>query len=151
MVVLNQNSVSLSQARLLLYILLRCTHLGRDWLSMRSAVPGVTFMNEFAPYVMQGPPLKRRTCQRFTEFDYINLVRSLVQHQAWVWRMGQQNSHQDSYGPVAIATVLMLTLKNRLCMSSSTVWLIVCCMVSQVVKRDITFYVYLNDWKISAW
>ncbi len=27
-------------------------------------------MNEFAPYGMQAPPLKRHTRQRFTEFDY---------------------------------------------------------------------------------
>ena len=26
-------------------------------------------MNEFAPYAMQAPPLKRRTRQRFTEID----------------------------------------------------------------------------------
>ena len=44
--------------------------LGRDWLSMRSAVAGATFMNEFAPYAMQAPPFKRRTRQRFTEIDY---------------------------------------------------------------------------------
>ena len=48
-------------------ILLCCTHWGRDWLSMRPAVAGATFMNEFAPYA---PPLKRRNRQRFTEFDY---------------------------------------------------------------------------------
>ncbi len=35
--------------------------LGCDWLSTRSAVAGATFMNEFAPYAMQAPPLKRRT------------------------------------------------------------------------------------------
>ncbi len=51
-------------------ILLRCTHLGRDWLSTRSAVTGATFMNEFAPYAMQAPPLKRRTRQRFTWLLY---------------------------------------------------------------------------------
>ncbi len=63
---LYKNSVNLWRARLLLH----CTHLGRDWLSTQSAVAGVTFMNEFAPYAMQAPPLKRRTRQRFTEFDY---------------------------------------------------------------------------------
>ena len=52
------------------HILLRCTHLGHYWLSMRSVVAGATFMNESAPYMMQAPPLKRRTCQRFTEIDY---------------------------------------------------------------------------------
>ena len=52
------------------HILLHCTHLGRDWLSTRSAVAGVTFMNAFMPYVMQAPPLKRHTSQRFTEFGY---------------------------------------------------------------------------------
>ena len=64
---------NLCRARLLLYItyiLLRCTHLGCDWLSMRSTVAGVTFMNGFAPYAMQAPPLKRRTRKRFTEIDY---------------------------------------------------------------------------------
>ncbi len=35
-----------------------------------TAVAGETFMNEFAPYVMEAPPLKRRTRQRFTEFNY---------------------------------------------------------------------------------
>ena len=45
-------------------ILLHCTHLGCDWPSMRSA-----FMNEFTPYAMQAPPLKRHTHQRFREFD----------------------------------------------------------------------------------
>ncbi len=49
-------------------------HLGRDWLSMRSAVTGVTFMNEFALYAMQAPPLRRRTHQRFTEIDYSTQV-----------------------------------------------------------------------------
>ena len=44
--------------------------MGRDWLSTRSAVAGATFMNEFAPYAIQAPPLKRRTRQRFTEIDY---------------------------------------------------------------------------------
>ena len=44
-------------------------HLGRDWLSTGS-VAGTTFMNEFLPYAMQAPPLKRRTRQKFTEFDY---------------------------------------------------------------------------------
>ncbi len=29
-------------------ILLRCTHLSRDWLSSRSAVAGATFMNEYS-------------------------------------------------------------------------------------------------------
>ena len=37
---------------------------------MRSAVAGATFIIEFAPYAMQGPPLKRHTHQRLTEFDY---------------------------------------------------------------------------------
>ncbi len=50
-------------------------HLGRDWLSMRSAVAGETFMNEFAPYAMQVLPLNRRTRQRFTEFDYSEVTR----------------------------------------------------------------------------
>ncbi len=49
-------------------------HLGRDWLSTGSAVAGATFMNEFAPYAMQAQPLKRRTHQRFTEFDYSKLA-----------------------------------------------------------------------------
>ncbi len=49
-------------------ILLRCTHLGHDWLSTQSAVAGAPFMNEFAPYAMQASPPKRRTRQRFTEF-----------------------------------------------------------------------------------
>ena len=31
---------------------------------------GGDFMNEFAPYAMQAPLLKRRTHQRFTEVDY---------------------------------------------------------------------------------
>ncbi len=44
--------------------------MGRDWLWTWSAVAGATFMNEIAPYAMQAPPLKRRTRQRFTEFDY---------------------------------------------------------------------------------
>ena len=55
-------------------ILLRCINLyailGRDWLSTRSAVAGAPFMNEFAAYTIQALPLKRRTRQRFTEFDY---------------------------------------------------------------------------------
>ena len=35
-------------------------------------------MNEFAPYAMQASPLKRRTRQRFTEFDYIrNTYRNI--------------------------------------------------------------------------
>ena len=33
-------------------------------------------MNEFAPYVMQAPALKRRTRQRFTEFDYRSDITS---------------------------------------------------------------------------
>ncbi len=45
-------------------------HLGRDGLSTQSAVAGATFMNKFAPYAMQAPPLKRRTHQWFTEFDF---------------------------------------------------------------------------------
>ena len=50
-------------------ILVHCTHLGLDWLSTQSAAAaGATFMNEFAPFAMQAPPLKRRTRQRFTEF-----------------------------------------------------------------------------------
>ncbi len=72
-ILLYQNSVNLWwRARILLYIayFTACTHLGRDWLSTRPAVAGGTFMNEFKPYAMQAPPLKRRTRQRFTEFDY---------------------------------------------------------------------------------
>ena len=33
-------------------------HLGCDWLSMRSAVAGGTFMNEFAPYPMHPIPVR---------------------------------------------------------------------------------------------
>ena len=33
-------------------------------------------MNEFAPYAMQAPPFKRRTRQRFIEFDY-SLLESI--------------------------------------------------------------------------
>ena len=66
--------------RLLLYITyFTALHdFGRDWLSMRSAVAGATSMNEFGPYAMQAPSLKRRTHQRFTEFNYnvnINLTK----------------------------------------------------------------------------
>ncbi len=52
---------------------------------MRSAVAGATFMNEFVLYAMQAPPLKRRTRQRFTEFDYntvgpcVGIVTSVFQ------------------------------------------------------------------------
>ncbi len=42
--------------------------MGRDWLPMRSAVDGASIMNEFAPYAMQAPPVKRRTRQRFAKF-----------------------------------------------------------------------------------
>ncbi len=55
-------------------MLLRRTHLGRDWLSTRFAVAGATFKNELAPYMMQASPLKRRTRQRFTEFDYSDVT-----------------------------------------------------------------------------
>ena len=61
-------------------ILLRCTHLGRDWLLTRSAVAGATFMNEFAPYAMQAPPFNRRTGQRFTEFDYSSTISYPFKH-----------------------------------------------------------------------
>ncbi len=40
---------------------------------MRPAVARATFINEFAPYAMQAPPLKRRTRQRFTEIDCSSL------------------------------------------------------------------------------
>ena len=36
----------------------------------RSSVAGATFMNEFAPYATQAPPLMRRTRQRFTGIYY---------------------------------------------------------------------------------
>ncbi len=58
-------------------------HLGRDWLSTQSAVAGVTFMNEFAPYAMQALPLKRRTRQTLTEFDY-NRFASFDIHSHWM-------------------------------------------------------------------
>ena len=67
------------------YILLCCMHLGRDWLSTRSAVHGATFLNEFAPYTMQAPPLKRPTQQRFTEFDYkVMNVRGMMGQGIWI-------------------------------------------------------------------
>ncbi len=64
-------------------ILLRCRHWGQDWLSTLSAVAGATFMNEFAPYAMQAPPLKRCTRQRFTEFDYSYNQNALVLRYYW--------------------------------------------------------------------
>ena len=36
-------------------------------------------MNEFVPYTMQAPPLKRRTRQRFTEFDYSAKYTNITQ------------------------------------------------------------------------
>ena len=36
-------------------------------------------MNEFGPYAMQAPPLKRHTRQRFIEFDY-NRVGNHIDH-----------------------------------------------------------------------
>ncbi len=62
---------------------MRCTHLSHDWLSTRSAVAGATFVNEFVPNAMQAPPLKRRTRQRFTEFDFYDPQNHLHKISFW--------------------------------------------------------------------
>ena len=55
-------------------------HLGCDWLSTRSAVAEAIFMNEFALYAMQAPPLNSHTRQGFTEIDYSSISEMYKRH-----------------------------------------------------------------------
>ena len=59
----------MTSATFTIHCLFQRKALGRGCLPTPLSIAGVTFMNEFAPYAMQAPPLKKSTHQRFTVID----------------------------------------------------------------------------------